>query len=375
MSTAGASFMVWWFWWLINFPESLQAPVPVGCVVCFSAVVGVLERFLSGWGLSWRACGNQDSCLLLLPFEVSCSCSQVFVWVTSECLSCIRVWQWFVPSGMMFARGTAVWVVWLLLPLLHTLGRLRGEHQWLLGCWENTGSALKDPQPRGCACSAMPKPFRRHRQRGWGLFLPTKPPGRGAAQFFHILDNAEAVDKQDWSCRMITLFGKNRAALALQRKGSVTWCGEGSGLLLPSEECIFGEPYPVLVPGRQLESEASLSAVSCWLMQCPELLYLPNPWAACPALGFSCLPFPHCPVEWWGVLWGWEPHGCVLISSWVFPSSASYHCWELKLSFCGQGRVCPEPTSLLASLQFHGGCTSSEGRACKIGITDFSYIL
>lgn len=80
-------------------------------------------------------------------------------------------------------------------------------------------------------------------------------------------------------------------------------------------------------------------------------------------------------------VWGWETHGrgCVLISTWVFPGSASYHCWELKLGLLGQRRVCPVSISLLACLQFceraSGDATSVAERSCKIRITGLSYTL
>lgn len=70
-STAGASFMVWWIWWLINSTVSLRASVPVSCVVyiyIYAAVVGgVLKRFLRGWGLCWRVMETRTPSLQCKP--------------------------------------------------------------------------------------------------------------------------------------------------------------------------------------------------------------------------------------------------------------------------------------------------------------------
>lgn len=91
-------------------------------------------------------------------------------------------------------------------------------------------------------------------------------------------------DKQELHCPLITLFGKNRAALALQRRGlSYLMLGEGSGLLLPSGGMCFPRalphwwcprgswnlkhPYPsAFLPG----SCSSLTSCTC---QTPELYW------------------------------------------------------------------------------------------------------
>lgn len=141
MSTAGASFMVWWFWWLINFTESLQASVPVGCVVCFSAVVDVLERFLSGWGLSWRAYGNQDS---LCPMQNCCCPKQLELWLTNFHVSLWLFKELLLAVLAGFAEGCAhlAWRWWWQLASVRVLGT--GDQ--LGGCIAVPSAAGEDGQ-------------------------------------------------------------------------------------------------------------------------------------------------------------------------------------------------------------------------------------
>lgn len=192
---------------------------------------------------------------------------------------------------------------------------------------------------------------------GGGLFLPTEPPGREAAtepssSAFWIM--LKLLDKQEWSCRMITLFGKNRAALALQRKGSVNLTREWAQGCFPVEECVFGEPCPT--PGAQEAAgiwSIPICSISCWLMQCPDLMYLPNPWAACPVLGFLCLPFPHCLVEFCvGLGNPWErlcPYLLLGVSQLCFLSLLGT---EVRSPWAEEGLSC-DPVTAGISLQFH----------------------
>lgn len=135
-------------------------------------------------------------------------------------------------------------MVWFLLTL-RSPGVLVGSRAvrfWVLGwcgdCRENTGATVGgDPQPGSCGCSVFTSP------------TTESPPwqrGGHGAQFIHILGVIlKLPDKQKLHCRLITLFGKNRAALALQRKGLVTWRRErAQGCRFPVEECVFGECCP-----------------------------------------------------------------------------------------------------------------------------------
>lgn len=114
-------------------------------------------------------------------------------------------------------------------------------------------------------------------------FLPTTEPS--FSTFWVML---KLPDKQEHRCRAITLFGKNRAA----KKGlGYLTPGEGSGLLLPSAGMWFWRAQPrSRCPEATGIRSIPICSISCWLMQCPDLMYLPTPCAHPRVSGFcACL--------------------------------------------------------------------------------------
>lgn len=132
--------------------------------------------------------------------------------------------------------------VWFLLTLLSP-GVPVGSTAMRFGCWAGVGTAGK----------TQGLPWEEILNLGAVVALPLQPLSQSplaemamkpsSSTFWVIL---KLPDKQKLHCQLITLFGKNRAALALQRKGLVTWRpGErAQGCSFPVEECVFGECCP-----------------------------------------------------------------------------------------------------------------------------------
>lgn len=115
--------------------------------------------------------------------------------------------------------------VWFLLTLLSP-GVPVGLTAMSFGCWAGVGTAGK----------TQGLPWEEILNLGAVVALPLQPLSQSplaemamkpsSSTFWVIL---KLPDKQKLHCQLITLFGKNKAALALQRKGLVTW-RPGKGL-------------------------------------------------------------------------------------------------------------------------------------------------